>query len=126
MLSIMQMHYNETGTELAKNWKETFTDIYMLHSQEYMKLIDSDIFETEQENKETIEDVESDDDDEDSDEDDSDYVETNKGRERFSLFKDEEESDEPGTRNTLGNESGHEKIVRNERQDVVATDNETT
>jgi hypothetical protein len=28
MLSIMQMHYNETGTEVAKNWKDTFTDIY--------------------------------------------------------------------------------------------------
>jgi hypothetical protein len=54
------------------------------------------------------------------------YVETNKRRERFSLFEDEEESDEPGTQNTLGNESGHEKIVANESQDVIATDNETT
>ncbi len=126
MLSIMQMHSNETGTEVAKNWKDTFTDIYTLHTQEYQKLIDSGIFQTEQENKETTEDVESDDDYEDSDEDDSDYVETNKRRERFSLFVDEEESDEPGTQNTLGNESGQEKIVGNENQDVVATDNETT
>ncbi len=82
----MQMHYNETGTEVAKNWKDTFTDMDTLYHQEYTKLIDSDIFETEQENKEATEDVESDDDDEDSDEDDSDYVETNKHRERFSLF----------------------------------------
>jgi len=124
ILSIMQMHYNETGTELAKNWKDNFTDIYTLHHQEYMKLIDSDIIETGQENKEATEDVESDDDDEVSDEDDSDYVETNKRRERFSLFEDEEEIDDPGTQNALANELGHEKIVGYESQDVVATNNE--
>jgi hypothetical protein len=44
----------------------------------------------------------------------------------FLFFEDEEESDDSGTQNTLGKISGHEKIVGNESQDVVATDNETT
>ena len=48
------------------------------------------MIETEQENKETTEDIEFDDDDEDSDEYDSDYVETNKRRDKNSIFDDEE------------------------------------
>jgi len=49
------------------------------------------------------------------------------GKEKnYSLFEDEEESDDSGTQNTLGKESGHEKIVGIDSQDAVATDNETT
>ncbi len=84
------------------------------------------MIETEQENKEATEDIESDGDDYDSDEDDSDYIETNKCREKYSIFEDEEESDDPGMQNTLGKESGHEKIVGIDNQDAVATDNGTT
>jgi len=69
------------------------------------------MIETEQENKETTEDIEFDDDDEDSYEYNSDYVETNKRRDKYSIFDDEEESDEPGTQNALGKESGVGKIV---------------
>ncbi len=111
MLSIMQMHSDETGTEVAKNWKDTFTDIYTFNQQEYLKSTNSEMIETEQENKEITEDIEFDDDNEDSDENDSDYVETNKCRNKYSIFDDEEESDDLGTQNTLGKESGHGKIV---------------
>ena len=51
------------------------------------------MIETEQENKEATEDIESDGDDYDSDEDDSDYIETNKCREKYSIFEDEEPDD---------------------------------
>ncbi len=120
------MHYNETGTELAKNWKDNFTDIYTLHHQEYMKSTDSEMIETEQEKKETTEDIEFDDDDEVSDEYGSDYVETNKRRNKYSIFDDEDESDDLGTQNTLGKESGHGKIVGIDTQDAIPTDNDAT
>jgi hypothetical protein len=126
MLSIMQMHSNETGTEVAKNWKDTFADIYTFYQQEYMKSTDSEMIETEQENKETTEDIEFDDDDEDSDEYDSDYVETNKRRDKYSIFDDEEESDDPGTQNTLGKESGDGKIVGIDTKDANPTDNDAS
>jgi len=51
---------------------------------------------------------------------------TNKHRGKYSVFEDEEESDDPGTQNTLGTESGHEIIVGIDSQNAVATDNETT
>ena len=126
MLSIMQMHSNETGTEVAKNWKDTFTDIHTFYQKEYLKSTDSEMIETEQENKETTDDIEFNDDDEDSDENDSDYVETNKCRNKYSIFDDEEESDDPGTQNTLGKESGHGKIVGIDTQDAIPTDNDAT
>ena len=84
------------------------------------------MIETEQENKETTEDIEFDDDDEDSDENDSDYVETNKCRNKFSIFDEEEERDDLGTQNTLGKESGHGKIVGIDTQDAIPTDNDAT
>ena len=126
MLSIMQMHSNETGTEVAKNWKDTFTDIHTFYQKEYLKSTDSEMIETEQENKETTDDIEFNDDDEDSDENDSDYVETNKCRNKYSIFDDEEESDDPGTQNTLGKESGHGKLVGIDTQDAIPTDNDAT
>ncbi len=43
------MHYNDTGTEEAKNWKDTFNDIYLLHIEEYQKSIDSVMKDSEQE-----------------------------------------------------------------------------
>jgi len=97
MLSIMQMHYNETGTAVAKNWKDTFTDIYMLQHEEYMntcKLIDSEMIETVQETIDATGDISIDDND-----DDSDYEDETVGHTRkiYSLFDDEEDSDDPGT-----------------------------
>ncbi len=51
MLSIMQMHSNETGTAEAKSWKNTFNDISALYHEELNsnKLIDSDMIDTPQE-----------------------------------------------------------------------------
>jgi len=89
-------------------------------------LIDSEMIEPEQEMIDATEDISIDDDDDDSDDDDESFSDTNKHRKRYSLFEDEEESDDPGTQNTLGKESGHEKIVGIDSQDAVATDNETT
>ncbi len=126
MLSIMQMHYNETGTEEAKNWKDTFTDIFTLYIQEYQKSIDSEMIESEQENKEPTEDNESDDSGEDSDEDDSDYVDPNKRRDKYTIFEEEEESDDSGTQNTLAKESGHEEIVGIDTQVANPIDNDAT
>jgi len=126
MLSIMQMHYNETGTEEAKNWKDTFTDIYSLYIKEYQKSIDSEMIESEQENKEATEDNESNDSGDDSDEDDSDYVDPNGRRGKFSIFEEEEESDGSGTQNTLGKEPGQEEIVENETIVENAIDNNAT
>ena len=126
MLSIMQMHYNETGTAVAKNWKDTFTDIYTLQHEEYMntcKLIDSEMIETEQETIDATGDICIDDDDDDSDYEDETVSHT---RKIYSLFDDDEDSDDPGMQNTLGKESGHEKIIGIDSQDVLATDNETT
>ena len=122
----MQMHSNETGTEVATNWKDTFTDIHTLYLKEYQKSTECDMIQTEQENKEPSEDIETNDDDEDSDENDSDYVETNKRRNKYSIFDDEEESDDLGTQNTLGKESGHGKIVGIDTQDAIPTDNDAT
>ena len=50
-------------------------------------------------------------DDDDSDDDDNSFSDTSKHRKRCSLFEDEEDSDDPGTQNTLGKESCHEKIA---------------
>jgi len=91
-----------------------------------MKLTDSEMIETEQENKETTEDIEFDDDDEVSDEYDSDYVETNKRRDKCSIFDDEEESDDPGTLNTLAKESGDGTIVGIDTKDANPTDNDAS
>jgi len=120
------MHYNETGTAVAKNWKDTFTDIYTIQHEEYMnmcKLIDSEMIETEQETIDATGDISIDDDDDDSDYEDETVRHT---RNVYSPFDDEEDSDDPGTQNTLGKESGHEKIVGIDNQDVLASDNETT
>jgi hypothetical protein len=126
MLSIMQMHSNETGTEAATNWKDTFTDIHTLYLKEYQTSTQCEMIQTEQENKETTEDIETNDSDEDSDEDDSDYVETNQHRKINYLFGDEEDSDDSGMEDTLGKISGNENILGNGSQDAVATDNERT
>ena len=125
MLS-MQMHYNETGTEEAKNWKDTFTDIYSLHIKEYQKSIDSEMIESEQENKEATQDNESNDSGDDSDEDDSDYVDPNERRGKFSIFEEEEESDGSGTQNTLGKEPGQEEMVAIATIVENAIDNDAT
>jgi len=125
MLSIMQMHYNETGTAVAKNWKDTFTDIYTIQNEEFMntcKLIDSEMNEKEQETIDATGDISMDDDDEDSYYEDETVSHT---RNVYSLFDDEKDSDDP-EQNTLGKESGHEKIVGFDNQDVLASDNETT
>jgi hypothetical protein len=62
---------------VAKNWEDTFTDIYMLYHEEYTnscKLIDSEMIEPEQETVgETNEDCSNDDDDDDSDDDDESF-----------------------------------------------------
>ena len=111
MLSIMQMHYNDTGTEEAKNWKDTFTDIYSLHIKEYQKSIDSVMIDSEQENKEATQDNESDESGDDSDADDSDYVDPNERRGKFNIFEEEEESDGSGTKKTLGKDPAQEEMV---------------
>ena len=84
------------------------------------------MIEPEQETIDATEDISIDDGDDDSDDDDESFSDTNKHRKRYSLFEDEEESDDPGTLNTLGKESGHKKIVGIDSQDAAATDNETT
>jgi len=111
MLSIMKMHSDETGTEVAKNWIDTFTDIYSLHIKEYQKLIDSVMIDSEQENKEATQDNESDESGDDSDEDDSDYVDPNESRGKFNIFEEEEKSDGSGTQKTLGKEPAQEQMV---------------
>ena len=111
MLSLMQMHYNETGTEEAKNWKDTFTDIHTLYQQEYQKSIESEMIESEQENKEATQDYVFDDSDDDSDDGDSDYVDPNEHRGRYKIFEEEEESDGSGTQKTLDKEPAQEEMV---------------
>ncbi len=122
MLSIMQMHYNETGTEVAKNWKDTFTDIYTLCHEEN----DTEMIEPEQETIDATEEIGIEEDDDDSDDDDESFFETNKSKKIYDLFGDSEDSDDPGMENTLGKESGHDNILGYYSQDAVATDNETT
>jgi len=90
MLSSMQMHYNETGTEVAKNWKDTFTDIYTLYHEEYTKsckLIDSEMNQPEQETVgETIEDFSNDDNDDNSDDDDELFSDPDKYKDMLFLM----------------------------------------
>jgi hypothetical protein len=122
MLSIMQMHYNATGTKMTKSWKDTFSEIESLYQEE----IDTDIIEPEQETKDAIEEIDIEDDDDNSDDDDESFIDTNNQRKIYDLFGDEEDSDNPDREKTLGKESGHENILGNNSQDAVATDNETT
>ncbi len=86
------------------------------------KLIDSEMNEKEQETIDATGDISMDDDDEDSYYEDETVSHT---RNVYSLFDDEKDSDDP-EQNTLGKESGHEKIVGFDNQDVLASDNETT
>ena len=115
MLSIMQMHYNETGTEVANNWKHTFTDIYTLYHEELKnlyKLIDSGMIHTSQEQKNAPAPTKANADTTkdsffyDSDDDDS---HTSEHTKRYSLYDDEEDDDDPETENPLDKGSGHEK-----------------
>ncbi len=110
MLSIMQMHYNETGTEMAKNteeaknWKQTFYDITTLYHDELRnseKLIDSEMIESQQETIDATDKTDVDDDDDDSSDDDESFCFTSKHRKGYSFFEDEENSDDPDTKNTL-------------------------
>jgi hypothetical protein len=98
MLSIMQMHYNATRTKVAKSWKDTFNDIDSLYQEE----IDTEMIEPEQETKDATEEIGIEDDDDDSNDDDESFIDTNKHRKIYDLFGDEEDSDDPGTENTLG------------------------
>jgi hypothetical protein len=131
MLSIMQMHYNETGTEVAKNtdvaknWIQTFYDITMVYHDE-LKNFDSEMIETQQETIGATDEIAGDDDDDDSSEDDESFHYTSTDRKGYSLFDDEESSDDPDTQKTLGKESGQEKIPEIDTQDASATDNDTT
>ena len=141
MLSIMQMHSNATGAAETKSWKNTYCDISALYHEELNsnKLTDSVINEAPEMPPEKPIHATSDSDNDDDD-DDSDYVDTSNHkkksllfpdeedsddhRKKYALFddedeSDEEESDDPGTQNTLGKESGHKK-------NAVAIDNETT
>ena len=122
MLSIMEMHYNATGTKMTKSWKDTFSEIELLYQEE----IDTDIIEPEQETKDAIEEIDIEDDDDNSDDDDESFIDTNNQRKIYDLFGDEEDSDDPDREKTLGKESGHENILGNNSQDAVATDNEIT
>ena len=119
MLSIMQMHFNATDTNMKKNWKDTFSEIESV----YQEQIDTEMIEPEQKRKYDIEEIDNEDDDDDSDDDDESFIDPNKQR---NLFGDDEDSDDSDTENTLGKESGHENILGNDSQDAVATDNETT
>jgi hypothetical protein len=114
MLSIMQMHSNETGTAEAKYWKHTFNDISALYHNELNsnKLIDSVMIDTPQKKDnapaptaETGEDDVFD----DSDDDDETSSHTRNHTKRFSLFDDEEDNDDLDTQNPLHKGSGHEK-----------------
>ncbi len=130
MLSIMQMHYNETGTEvaknteMAKNWKQTFNDITTLYHDK-LKNFDSEMIETQQETIDATDEIAVDDDDDDSSEDDESFHYTSKHRKGYSLFDDEDSGDDPDTQNTLGKESGHKKIAEIDTQDAAATDNDS-
>jgi hypothetical protein len=119
MLSIMQMHFNATDTNMKTNWKDTFSEIESV----YQEQIDTEMIEPEQKRKYDIEEIDNEDDDDDSDDDDESFIDPNKQR---NLFGDDEDSDDSDTENTLGKESGHENILGNDSQDAVATDNETT
>jgi hypothetical protein len=119
MLSIMQMHFNATDTNMKKNWKDTFSEIESV----YQEQIDTEMIEPEQKRKYDIEEIDNEDDDDDSDDDDESFIDPNKQR---NLFGDDEDSDDSDTENTLGKESGHKNILGNDSQDAVATDNETT
>ena len=131
MLSIMQMHYNETGTEVAKNtevarnWKQTFNNITTVYHDE-LNNFDSEMIETQQERIDATDGIANDDDDDDNSDDDESFDYTSTQRKGNSLFDDEESSDDPDTQNTLGKESGHEKIAEIDTQDAAATDKDTT
>jgi hypothetical protein len=121
MLSIMQMHDNATDTNMAKSWKDTFSDIDSLYQEE----IDTEMIEPEQETLDATEENNKEDDD-DSDDDYESSIDTNKSKKIYDLFGNDEDNDDPGMENTLGKESGHENIIGNNSQDAVATDKETT
>jgi hypothetical protein len=127
MLSIMQMHSNETGTAEAKSWIHTFNDISAIYHEELNsnKLIDTVMIDTPQEPIHATAENDVDDDDDDSDDDDKTGSHTSNHRKRYSLFEDEEDSDVPETQNTLGKKSGIEKIAGIGSQDAAATDKET-
>ncbi len=97
---------------MAKDWKQTFTDIYTLYRvklENLYKLIDSEMIETQQETVDATDETVVDDDDDDRSDDDESFRDTSKHRKGYFLFEDEENSDDPDTQNTLGKESGHKK-----------------
>jgi len=132
MLSIMQMHSNETGTAEAKYWKHTFNDISALYHGELNsnKLIESVITDTPQEQynapapTEANAEIGVDDVFDDSDDDDETSSHTSTHTKRFSLFDDEEDDDVPDTQNPLDKGSGHEKNAGIDSHDTAATDKE--
>jgi hypothetical protein len=130
MLSIMQMHSNETGTAEAKSWKNTFNDISALYHEELNlnKLIDSVMIETPQEQynapapTEANAKIGEDDVSDDSDDDDKTSSHTSNHTTRFSLFDDEEDNDIPDTQSPLDKGSVHEKNAGIISHDTAATD----
>jgi hypothetical protein len=133
MLSIMQMHYNETKTSEAKNWKHTFNDISVLYHEELKsnKLIDSVMIDTSQKqynapaSTEANDDIGKDDVFDDSDDDDETSSHTSSHTKRFSFFDDEEDEDDPDTQNPLDKKSSHKKNAEIDSHDTAATDKET-
>ncbi len=84
------------------------------------------MIESQQETIDATDKTDVDDDDDNSSDDDESFCYTSKHRKGYSLFEDEENSDDPDTQNTLGKESGHKKIAEFDTQDAAATDNDTT
>ncbi len=96
---------------MAKNWQQTFNDITMLYPDK-LRNFDSEMIETQQETIDATDEIVVDDDDDDSSDDDKSFHYTSKHRKGYSLFEDEENSDDPDRQNTLGKESGHEKKLK--------------
>jgi hypothetical protein len=74
MLSIMQMHYNATETNVTKSWKNTFSDIESIYQEE----IDTEMIEPEQEKKDATEEIGIEEYVDDSNDDDESFIDTNK------------------------------------------------
>jgi hypothetical protein len=106
MLSIMQMHYDETGAEVAKNWKHSFQDIYTVYTEELMnsqKSIDSEMIDTSEDRNNAPAPIKANADTRkdrfilDSSDDDDDDEQITPTKQGYSVYDDEEVNDDHDT-----------------------------
>ena len=133
MLSIIQMHCNETNTTDEKNWKDNFNDIKAFYHEELKsnQVIDNDVIDIPQETykeaapTDATDEIRVDDNIDDSDDDESIRHQRNHTK-RYNLFDDDDNDDALEAQNTPDKRSGDEEIAGIDRYDTAATDKEKT